>query len=165
MQNFIKFLKSLTHILLDASARGIIRQMIEPQVKDLIKKMCMNEYRSKNERSVKIETVGMHKGMLPLDTRTTLLAQIELLNKKLAESSLGRAKVSQVRALRRDFCEEEHVNGRCSLERTSEEVQFSNFQKNNLYSNTYNIGWKEHPNFRWNNNQNPNANQGMQQSQ
>lgn len=49
MQNFIKGLKSQTHMLLDAFAGGIIRQMIKPHVKDLIENMCMNEYNSKSE--------------------------------------------------------------------------------------------------------------------
>ncbi|KAI5391768.1 hypothetical protein KIW84_076542 [Lathyrus oleraceus] len=103
MQNFIKGLKSQTRMVLDAFAGGLIRQMIEPQIKDLIEKMCTNAYCVKTER--------------------------------------------------------------CLLEGTSEEVQFANFQNNNLYSNTYNSDWKHHPNFRWNNNPNSNANQGMQQSQ
>lgn len=68
--------KTETLMLLDASARGIILQMIEPQVKDIIKKMCMNEYRSKSERSVKLETLGTPKGMLPLYTYTALLVQL-----------------------------------------------------------------------------------------
>lgn len=72
--------------------------------------MCMNEYHSKNESSIKLETMGTPKGMLPLDIHTALLAQIELLNKKLAESNLGKANVSQVQAFRCDFCGVEHAN-------------------------------------------------------
>lgn len=41
-------------MFLDASASGIIRSMTEPQVKDLIEKIFMNEDRSKSERLVKI---------------------------------------------------------------------------------------------------------------
>lgn len=50
--------------------------MIEPQVKDLIEKMCLNEYHFKSERSVKFEIMGMPKGMLDVDTHIVLLAQI-----------------------------------------------------------------------------------------
>lgn len=50
--------------------------MTEPQVMDLIEKICMNEYHSKSERSVKIETAGKPKGMLIVDTQTALLAPI-----------------------------------------------------------------------------------------
>lgn len=114
-------------MLLDASAGCTIRLMTEPQVKDLLEKMCMNEYRSKSERSVKIKIVGTPKSMLVVDTHTVLLAQIGFLNKKLAESSLGKSNVSQVQASMCDFCGGEHANGRCSLEGSSEDVQFSNF--------------------------------------
>lgn len=138
MQNFIKGLKSQTRTLLNASAGGTIRQMNEPQVTDLIEKMCMNEYRSKSKRSVKLETNGTPKGMSIVDTHTTLLAQIELLNKKLVEGCLNKANVSQVQALNYDFCGGGHENGRCSLEGVSEEAQFAKFQKNNPYFNTYN---------------------------
>lgn len=99
MKKFIKGIKNQTCVLLDASARGIIRSMNEPKVKYLIENMCMNEYRSKRERSVKIEIVGTPKGMLVFDTHTSLLTLIELLNKKLVESRLGKANLSQVQAL------------------------------------------------------------------
>lgn len=98
-------------MLLDASAGGTVRTMIEPHVKDLIEKMFLNEYRSKGERLVKTEIAGTPKGMLGTDTHTTLLAKIELLNKKLAENSLSKANVSRVQALKYDLYGEGHVNG------------------------------------------------------
>lgn len=101
--------------------------------------------------------------MLPLDTHIARLAQIELLNKKLVGSNLGRSNVSQVQELRCALCGGKHANERCLLEGTSEEDQFAKFQKKNPYSNTYNLGWKDHPNFCWSNNKNSNANQGIQQ--
>lgn len=61
--------------------------------------MFLNEYHSKSERSMKIESFGTPKDMLAVDTHTALLAQIESLNKKLAESSLGKANVSHVQIL------------------------------------------------------------------
>ncbi|XP_050915607.1 uncharacterized protein LOC127130683 [Lathyrus oleraceus] len=70
--------------------------------------------------------MDMPKGMLDIDTHNALLAHIELLNKKLAESNLVKANVIQVQALRCDLCGGEHVNGRCSLERTSEENSNAN---------------------------------------
>lgn len=92
MQNFMKGVKSQTRMLSDASAGGTIRSMTEPQVKDLIEKMCLSEYHSKSERSVKIETVGTSKYMLVVDTYTILLAYIELLNQRLVERSLGKVR-------------------------------------------------------------------------
>lgn len=71
--------------------------------------------------------MGTPKGMLPFDTHTALLVQIEFLNKNLDEGSLGRVNVSQVQALMCYLCGGEHANERCSFEGTSEEVQFANF--------------------------------------
>lgn len=127
MQNFNKGLKKKTCMLLDASAGSTIRQMIKPKVKDLIENMCMNEYHYKSERSVKLETSGTPKGMLTIDTHTALLAQIELLNKQLAEGYLNKANVIQVQALKCDFFGGGHENGRCLLEGISEDAQFANF--------------------------------------
>lgn len=127
MQNFIKDLKSQTHMLLDASAGGVIRQMTEPQVKDLIEKMFMNEYHSKSERSVKLETSGTPKGMLTVDTHVALLAQIELLNKQLAKDWLNKAKVIQVQSLKFDLYGGGRENEICSLEGISEEAQIEKF--------------------------------------
>lgn len=50
--------------------------------------------------------------MLIVDTHIVFLTQIELLNKKLAKSSLGKANMSQVQTLRCDFCGGEHANGK-----------------------------------------------------
>lgn len=66
IQNFIKGLKRQTCMLLDAYVGGTIKTVIGPQVKDLIEKMCFNEYLSNSERSVKIETIGMPKSMLAI---------------------------------------------------------------------------------------------------
>ena len=57
--------------------------MTKGMVKEIVEKVCLNEYRSKSERGVKIEMTGALKGVLTLDTHISLLAQIELLNKRL----------------------------------------------------------------------------------
>lgn len=43
MQSFAKGLQTQAQTLLDASARGTIRTLTEPQVKELIEKMSLNE--------------------------------------------------------------------------------------------------------------------------
>lgn len=73
--------------------------------------------------------------------------------------------MNHVQSLKCDFYGGGHENERCLFKGVSEEAQFANFQKNNPYSNTYNPGWKVHPNFRWSNNQNQSDNQAMQQNQ
>ncbi|MCI38080.1 hypothetical protein A2U01_0059308, partial [Trifolium medium] len=69
------------------SAGGTIRNKNEDEVRQLVENICMNEYRSKSDRKI---------GMIEVDTKTALLAQIEMLNKKLAAKTLAEANVSQV---------------------------------------------------------------------
>ncbi|CAJ2677643.1 unnamed protein product [Trifolium pratense] len=146
MQIFIRGLRMQSRILIDASAGGTIRHKNEDEVRELVENMCMNEYRSKSERDPK------KRGVFDVDTNTALLAQIEILNKKLAAKTLAEANVSQVQEVRCDFCHGPHANGMCSLEAESEEANYAGgYQKNNPYSNTYNPGWKDHPNLQWGN--------------
>lgn len=70
--------------------------------------------------------------MLVIDTHTTLLTHIELLIKKLPGSNLGKANVSQIQTPRHGLHGGECANERCSLEGSSEEVQFANFKKNRV---------------------------------
>lgn len=55
-----------------------------------------------------MENVSMPKGMLSIGTHNTLLSHIELLN-KLAESSLVKAHVSQVQALKCEIFTEKNM--------------------------------------------------------
>ncbi|CAJ2642327.1 unnamed protein product [Trifolium pratense] len=94
MQIFIRGLRMQSTILIDASAGGTIRHKNEDEVRELVENMCMNEYRSKSERDPK------KRGVFEVDTNTALLAQIEMLNKKLAAKTLAEANVSQVQEVR-----------------------------------------------------------------
>lgn len=130
-----------------------------------MEKICLNEYQSKSERKIKVESTSTPKSVLTYDTHVAQLAQIELLNIKFDESNLNQANVSQTQFLKYDLCGGGHANGMCVPKGISEEVRFANFQKNNPYSNTYNPNWKYRPNFKRNNNETSDANQGTQQAQ
>lgn len=54
-------------------------------------------------------------------------------------------------------------NRNCVQKRASVEARYTNFQKNNPYSNPYNPGQKDHPYIKWSNNQILNANLGETQ--
>ena len=61
-----------------------------------------------------------------------------------------------------DFCGGSHMNDNCT---NIEQAQYmGNFnrqpQQSNPYSNTYNAGWRNHPNFAWKDQGNQN-NQGI----
>ena len=56
------------------------------------------------------------------------------------------------------YCGEEHVFDNCPGNPASinSEGNFNRQPQSNPYSNTYNLGWKQHPNISWSN-QNQNA--------
>lgn len=80
------------------------------------------------------------KGVHSVDFTIVLSSQIEALTKHLVASQLAQANASQIQVLCCDFYGGEHVNGNCTIEVKSTEVQYTNFHKHNPYSNTYNPG-------------------------
>ncbi|KAK1369622.1 hypothetical protein POM88_035714 [Heracleum sosnowskyi] len=113
-----------------------------------------------------------------------MVSQFEALNKKLESFSMDRHQLvhpaHQVQnvSIFCDMCGEGHPTQQCPLiyhdgaqSNTVNYVGNSSNQQNNPYSNTYNPGWRNHPNFSWNNNARPNmlykpnAPPGFQQNQ
>lgn len=74
MAHFIKGIIAQAIMLLDALARVTIRTNNKDEVKKMIERMCQYEYHS-SDRIVKT------KGLLELDSNTTLLAQLEVISK------------------------------------------------------------------------------------
>ncbi|XP_017974466.1 PREDICTED: uncharacterized protein LOC108661548 [Theobroma cacao] len=105
-------------------------------------------------------------GAYEIDAIGNLAALVVALSKKI--DTLG-VHVVQNSCVVGAMCGDGHSSDQCSYNSAS--VQFMgnfNKQQNNPYSNTYNPGWKNHPNFSWNNNtgpsnSNPNVPHGFQQ--
>ncbi|MCI21853.1 hypothetical protein A2U01_0043024, partial [Trifolium medium] len=170
MQHFTQGLRAQARMLLDASAGGSLKNKNENEAKDLVETMAQNEYRAHNDRSAKKKA-----GMLELDTQTTLLAQSKLMNtqmesllKQFTNSSTAQAQVKAAQELECDFCRQPHENGACFPEGSEQAKYLSNFRKSNpnynSYSNTYNSGWKDHPNFGLGGTQSQGTSQAQQQA-
>lgn len=55
--------------------------------------------------------------------------------------------------MRCDFFGEVHTNGECIPKGGSKEANYmGKYKKGNPYSNTYNLGWAQHPNLKYLNN-------------
>lgn len=67
MQHYIKGLKAQARVLLDGSVGGTIKINNEDKVKELIGKICQNDYRSQSERWVKLN------GVIELDANIGVL--------------------------------------------------------------------------------------------
>ena len=92
--------------------------------------------------------MGLHK----VDAFTVLQAQVSLIAKKLDTATVSPTPTptpltSNMAAVAAIGAIDHSGEGL-----TPEEVNFINFQRqNNPYSNTYNPGWRNHPNLQWGN--------------
>ncbi|GAU21459.1 hypothetical protein TSUD_32900 [Trifolium subterraneum] len=170
MQHFTQGLRAQTRMLLDASAGGSLKNKDESEARELVEVMAQNEYRVQNDRGAKKKA-----GMLELDTQTALLAQSQLMNtqmtamlKHFTTTPSTQMQAIAVQDVKCAFCGKGHANGECFPAGSEQAMYLSNFKKsnttNNPYSNTYNPGWREHPNFGWGGNQNQSQQQAPSQN-
>ncbi|GAU32930.1 hypothetical protein TSUD_152910 [Trifolium subterraneum] len=170
MQHFTQGLRAQTRMWLDASTGGSLKNKDESEARELVEAMAQNEYRVQNDRGAKKKA-----GMLELDTQTTILAQSQLMKNQMAAmlkhftttpAPPMQAKV--VQDVKCNFCGQGHANGECFPAGSEEAMYLGNFKKNdpnnNPYSNTYNKGWRDHPNFGWGENQNQSQPQASSQN-
>ncbi|GKV41195.1 hypothetical protein SLEP1_g48761 [Rubroshorea leprosula] len=140
--------------IIDATAGGNLMNKTEEDGYKLLDEMASNSYQWTNDRPTK-KGVGLHN----VDAFTSLSAQISALNKKLDNLGASAMSISS-----NSCCELCGQFGHASVEcQVGNSVQSSNEQANfvssggrsnfNPYSNTYNPGWRSHPNFSWSNNQ------------
>ena len=111
-------------------------------------------------------------GVYELDAITALMAQVATLTRQL-----GSMKVNAIQASPLSYEHSSNPHSTVSYPTTSpsetlsqpEQANFIpnfNRQQHNPYSNTYNPGWRNHPNFSWGNNQhNPKPPPGFQPPQ
>ncbi|PIN12571.1 DNA-directed DNA polymerase [Handroanthus impetiginosus] len=125
---------------------------------NLLNNLVANHCEKKSERA----TPPKAAGVIEVDQVTALNAKIDFFNAIHEKFWLQHTPVTC------EECGEGHPSDQCP--HSVESIQFvSNARKpqNNPYSNTYNPGWRQHPNFSWNNNQRqgsaPRFQQGGQQ--
>ncbi|XP_076898662.1 uncharacterized protein LOC143552281 [Bidens hawaiensis] len=97
------------------------------------------------------------KGVLHVDSNTLVFTQLEALTKRFDQMQSDLAKSSS----RCGVCDEKHQTIQCQQAMVVEDVD-SVGRQNNAYNNSYNSGWRNHPNFSWKDNggsQNQNQNQ------
>ena len=118
---------------------------------NLLETMASNNYQWHGERIVSKKVAGLHE----VDSWNLLNAKIDMLTKKLEATT----KISNSMAVYSyKHCGGGHASLECqggfSQDSSIEQLNaFNNFQRNqrNPYSNTYNPGWRNHPNFSWSN--------------
>ncbi|XP_073154065.1 uncharacterized protein [Henckelia pumila] len=111
--------------------------------------MASSSYHPQSERGAARKSTGIHQ----IDAFTSVAAQLEVMNKRIKELSVGNS-VMRVQEVWCEKCGAEHFTKDCQTFSQPEGVMTShmgnqNRPRNDPFSNSYNPGWRQHPNFSW----------------
>ncbi|XP_058759898.1 uncharacterized protein LOC131633204 [Vicia villosa] len=165
--NFVNGLKLKTKQLIDTVAGGSTNFKTATEIKKIIDAIAANEHLELYDRSV-----NQPEGLVDLKLSNQVVkmedqiaAEVE---RRLKQMALEKQTVAQVQpaqpsqAVNCEICGGPHFAMHCVV--TAQQVEEINFLKqNNPYSNTYNPGWKNHPNFAWKDQQGNVPKQGIAQ--
>lgn len=134
--------------MIDAATGGSLMTKTKEETFALLDEISSNSYQWGTER-----TTPKKVGIFEVDVFTSLEAQVAALTKKLESQTVNAIATPSPCML----CQGPHANRDClnwPQPPQQEQVNYVNNAKfNNPYSNTYNAGWKNHPNLSWGNNQ------------
>jgi hypothetical protein len=158
VQYFYTGLSPLSKSQVDSSAGGSIIGKSVQQTLDLFELIATTHSMFSSERVVPPRAPGMYE----MDNTASTNAQIAALTKQveLLVKSQTRGAHAVLSSVSCENCGANHETESCmSMGFPEERVNFiQNGSRNfNPYSQTYNPGWKQHPNFRWSDTQPGNA--------
>src|SRR3954467_4060766 len=150
MQVFVNGLRIKTKQLIDTAVGGSTNFTTATGIKKIIEAIAANEHLELYDRSVSqpegIIDLKLANQVVKMEDQIT--AEVERRLKKIALDTQTVAQVQPVQAVNCEICGGPHFAMHCVA--TAQQVEEINFLKqNNPYSNTYNPGWKNHPNFSW----------------
>ncbi|KAK1429674.1 hypothetical protein QVD17_11888 [Tagetes erecta] len=140
-ETFYNGLDAPSQQLIDLHANGDFLLKRPGEAYELLEKVAKKNYSQQGPRSKK----GVHQ----VDSYTALTAQLEALSTKFDQMQANRVQGCC------ELCGGPHMSSDCqagNMYDSHEHVDFMGNQvrpQNNPYSNTYNPGWKNHPNFSW----------------
>ncbi|XP_050909052.1 uncharacterized protein LOC127122813 [Lathyrus oleraceus] len=151
--NFVNGLRLKTKQLIDTAAGGSTNFTTATGIKKIIEAIAANEHLELYDRSV-----SQPEGIIDLKLASQVVkmedqieAEVERRLKKMAIDTQTVAQVQQVQPTQTSNCEicgGPHLTAHCfATAQQIEEIKF--LRQNNPYSNRYNPGWKNHPNFSW----------------
>ncbi|KAL4387142.1 hypothetical protein GQ457_09G022200 [Hibiscus cannabinus] len=142
-----------TRMMLDASANGTLLDKSAEEAIEILDRLANNDYQFPSTRRGMARRNGTTYELEPIDSISAQLAALTNMVKNLQRpSSSQEVKVISSYC---DLCNANHDSFECPQNLESS-FYVGNFNRNNNpYSNTYNPGWKQHPNFSWKNQRNP----------
>ncbi|KNA09493.1 hypothetical protein SOVF_152900, partial [Spinacia oleracea] len=150
--------------MIDASSGGALVDKTPTQARALISNMAQNTQQHGSRNDVKrVNGVDLSGIQNQLQENAQQIATLTTLVSKIVASNESKARVCGI------CCNESHLTDKCP-ELQSETVNaiggYSGQRKYDPYSQTYNEGWKDHPNLRYGNRpQLPQSNQPRQYGQ
>lgn len=155
LETFYNGLNPSTRLMVDAAANGALLSKSYTEAYEILERIANNNYRWPSARQPAARgSAGVHS----IDAITALSAQVTSLTNMVKALTNAPTTVKQVTELSCVYCGEEHDFDNCpgNPALVNYVGNFNRQPQNNSYSNTYNPGWKQHPNFSWSN-QNRNA--------
>src|SRR3954466_14522933 len=166
MQNFVNGLRLKTKQLIDTAAGGSTNFSTATFIKRIIEAIAANEHLELYDRTVS-QPGGKIDLKLPeqvVKMEDQIAAEVERRLKKMNIGTQTVAQVEPVKAVLCEICGGPNFAMHCVA--TQEQVeQIHMLRQNNPYANTYNPGWKNHPNFAWKDQQGNIQKQGPNQYQ
>ncbi|XP_073308362.1 uncharacterized protein [Primulina huaijiensis] len=165
VQTFYYGLLTPNRTMIDAAACGNLLRKTAEEGYELLEEMAASSYHPQSERNNQRRSAGVHQ----VTDFSAITTQLDVLNRKLDGLNMG----GTAMRLQEIFCE------KCGGERFVKDCQddnpfyvkneapvnqvgLHNRPKNDPYSNTYNLGWRQHPNFSWGGQNSQNRPQGGQ---
>ncbi|KAL4271777.1 hypothetical protein GQ457_13G016270 [Hibiscus cannabinus] len=151
-----------TRMMLDASTNGTLLDKSPEEAFDILDRVASNDYQFPTTR---LGAGRRAPGVLDLDANDSLSAQLSAITHMLKNLQ----KPTDVRDAKAVSCihyEGKHDANDCqTMHESASYVGKYNRNANNPNSNTYNLGWRQHPNFSWGNQGGGNtSNAAMQQN-
>src|ERR1044072_6486834 len=135
-----------TRLTIDAAAGGALMDKPYADANQLIESMAQNHYQWGSERA-SVEKSQTKGNMVKVNSLDQVNAKVEALTQKLENLTITPAATVAAVAQTCDLCGlQSHPAPECPL-LTGVPVEQANYVQGNPYSNTYNPGWKNHPNF------------------
>ncbi|KAK8521572.1 hypothetical protein V6N12_031466 [Hibiscus sabdariffa] len=137
-----------TRMMLDASANGTLLDKSPEEAFDILDWVANNDYQFPTTR---LGAGRRAPGRLDLDANDLVSAQLSAITNMLKNLQKP-TNVRDAKALNCVHCEgNHHANDFSTMHESASYVGNYNRNANNPYSNTYNPGWRQHPNFSWSN--------------
>ncbi|KAL4342153.1 hypothetical protein GQ457_08G025220 [Hibiscus cannabinus] len=149
-----------TRMMLDASANGTLLDKSPEEAFEILDRIANNDYQFPTSR---LGSGRRTSGKLELDANDSVSAQLSAITNHLKNLQKP-SDVREAKALSCIHCEgNRHATDCPVMHEQANYLGNYNRNSNNPYSNTYNPGWRQHPNFSWNNQGGTNASSSNRQ--